>query len=66
MTAFRGDVRNGNSGGPVIGPDGDVLTTVFAASLDDGPPSGLGVPNSIVAKALGGRLEPVDTGPCTT
>ena len=66
MTAFRAEVRNGNSGGPVIGPDGDVLTTVFAASIDEGPPSGLGVPNSIVAKALGGRLEPVDTGPCTS
>ena len=66
MTAFRADVRNGNSGGPVVGGDGRVLTTVFAASIDEGPPSGLGVPNSIVAKALGAKLEPVDTGPCTS
>lgn len=64
MTPFRGEVRSGNSGGPVIDRAGRVLTTVFAASLDDGPPSGLGVPNSIVARALESSLDPVDTGPC--
>ena len=37
MTPFRGDVRNGNSGGPVVDGDGDVLTTVFATSLAEGP-----------------------------
>ena len=64
MTPFRGEVRAGNSGGPVVGAGGAVLTTVFAASLGDGPPSGLGVPSAIVREALGGSLEPVDTGPC--
>ena len=64
MTPFRAEVRPGNSGGPVVDADGSVLTTVFAASLGDGPPSGLGVPAGVVREALGGRLEPVDTGPC--
>lgn len=64
MVAFRGTVRNGNSGGPVIDRRGRVLTTVFAASLGAGPPSGLGVPNSITARALAGKLAPVDTGAC--
>jgi len=64
MTPFRGEVRNGNSGGPVIDGSGDVLATVFASSISDGPPSGLGVPNEIVAKALDGNLDGASTGPC--
>ena len=65
MTSFRGKVRQGNSGGPVIDGDGEVLTTVFASALGEGPSQGLGVPNSVTRKALG-RLgqERVDTGPC--
>ena len=64
MTPFRGEVREGNSGGPVIDGDGEVLTTVFASSLGDGASSGLGVPNGIVADALAGPLEGADSGPC--
>lgn len=64
MTPFRGKVRKGNSGGPVVDEDGEVLTTVFASSLADGPPSGLGVPNGIIAAALQGNLRAVGTGPC--
>jgi S1-C subfamily serine protease len=64
MTPFRGEVRNGNSGGPVIDAEGDVLTTVFAAAVSKGPPSGLGVPNGVVATALSGPLEGSSTGPC--
>jgi S1-C subfamily serine protease len=62
MTPFRGQVRSGNSGGPVVGSDGAVLTTVFAAS--QGEASGLGVPNGVLSRALSGPLEPTDTGPC--
>lgn len=65
MTPFRGLVRNGNSGGPVVDGEGRVLTTVFASSLQSGPASGLGVPNRIVDKALAGPLERADAGPCT-
>lgn len=64
MTPFRGEVRGGNSGGPVVDGDGEVLTTVFASSLDGGGASGLGVPNGVTRSALEGRLAPVDTGPC--
>ena len=64
MTAFRGEVRSGNSGGPVVDADGTVQTTVFAASTGAGPPSGLGVPNEIASRALERAGGPVDTGPC--
>ncbi len=64
MTPFRGVVRGGSSGGPVLDGGGRVLATVFAASLGGGPPSGLAVPNEITLRALEGRLESVDTGPC--
>ena len=64
MTPFRGEVRSGNSGGPVVDGGGRVLATVFATSLASGPPSGLGVPNTVVARALNGSLDGADTGPC--
>ena len=64
MTPFRADVRSGNSGGPVVDLDGNVLTTVFASSTGPGHANGLGVPNPIVARAVGSKLEPTDTGPC--
>ena len=64
MTALRGEVRSGNSGGPVLDGSGRVLTTVFAAA-NAGPDGGYGVPNAVVAGALdaAGEAE-VSTGPC--
>jgi S1-C subfamily serine protease len=64
MTPFRGQVRSGNSGGPIVDDAGQVLTTVFASAQGRGPAGGLGVPDAIVAAALGGRLHPTSTGPC--
>ena len=64
MTAFRGDVEGGNSGGPFVDGDGGVLTTVFGSEQSEGPPGGLGVPNRIAANALRGDLAPRGTGPC--
>jgi S1-C subfamily serine protease len=64
MTSFRGEVRSGNSGGPVVDRSGDVLATVFAAAKDKGPAGGLGVPDSIVGDSLSGPLRPSGTGPC--
>jgi hypothetical protein len=64
MTPFRGEVRSGNSGGPVVDGSGHVLTTVFASAKDKGPPGGLGVPNDIAGRALSGPLRPTTTGPC--
>jgi S1-C subfamily serine protease len=65
MTSFRGVVRSGNSGGPVVGGDGRVLTTVFAATTGSGPRGGYGVPNSVVrARLADAGTREVDTGPC--
>jgi S1-C subfamily serine protease len=64
MTSFRADVIGGNSGGPFVNGDGDVSTTVFAATVDSDPPQGLGVPNDVVARAVEEAGRPVGTGPC--
>jgi hypothetical protein len=64
ITALRGLVRSGNSGGPMVDASGRVVTTIFAASVSDGGQSGFGVPDSIVRDALGRAGGPVDTGPC--
>ena len=54
---FRADVRSGNSGGPVVDDSGRVTATVFAAAIGGGRINGLGVPNPVVAEALGGSLQ---------
>jgi hypothetical protein len=64
ITALRGRVRSGNSGGPVVDGAGRVVTTIFAASVSDGGRSGFGVPDSVVEAALDRAAGPVDTGPC--
>jgi S1-C subfamily serine protease len=64
LTALRGEVHSGNSGGPLVDGAGRVLTTVFAATTT-GKPGGYGVPNSIVSDALSDSTGAVDTGPCT-
>ncbi len=64
MTAIRGLVRSGNSGGPVVDGSGRVLTTVFAATVGARVRGGYGVPNAIVRARLRAAGETVDTGPC--
>jgi hypothetical protein len=64
ITSLRGSVRSGNSGGPMVDGRGRVVTTIFAATVADGGRSGFGVPDSVVAQALRGAGDPVDTGPC--
>jgi len=64
ITTFRGRVRPGNSGGPVVDRRGRVLTTVFAAARSHGR-SGYGVPNDVVARAVRTASGIVPTGPCT-
>ena len=48
----------------MIDGKGRVLTTVFAATVGDGPRGGYGVPDSTVREALGRAGDRVDTGPC--
>ena len=64
ITSLRGRVRPGNSGGPMVDGRGRVVTTIFAATVSDGGRSGYGVPDSVVADALGSASGPVDTGSC--
>ncbi len=65
ISSLRGDVRSGNSGGPVVDTRGRVLATIFAATTS-GPKGGFAIPNDVVHRALRqSRSGPVDTGPCT-
>jgi hypothetical protein len=64
ITSLRGLVRPGNSGGPMVDGAGRVVTTIFAATVSDNGHSGYGVPDSVVAEALGRADGQVDTGPC--
>ena len=68
ITALRGRVRPGNSGGPMIDRTGQVVATVFAAitgaTSDRG---GFAVPNALVARqlaAVAGSTRPVSTQSC--
>ena len=65
ITSLRGAVRSGNSGGPMVDRDGQVITTVFAATTS-GPRGGFGVPNAIARAALerARGSSGVSTGPC--
>ncbi|HEY6637194.1 MAG TPA: MarP family serine protease [Solirubrobacterales bacterium] len=64
LTALRGEVHSGNSGGPLVDGEGEVMGTVFAATTQ-GKPGGYAVPNGVVASALGDSTGAVSTGPCT-
>jgi S1-C subfamily serine protease len=64
LTALRGEVRSGNSGGPLVDADGKVMGTVFAATTQ-GKPGGYAVPNGVVSSALSDSSGQVSTGACT-
>ena len=64
LTALRGEVRSGNSGGPLVDGAGRVMSTVFAATTQ-GKPGGYAVPNDVVANALSDSTGEVSTGACT-
>ncbi|HEX4035700.1 MAG TPA: MarP family serine protease [Solirubrobacteraceae bacterium] len=65
LTAVRGLIRPGNSGGPVLSRAGSVLTTVFAATTSGGPAGGFGVANSTVRADLALARGAVSTQGCT-
>lgn len=64
LTALRGEVLSGNSGGPVIDGQGQVLTTVFASTVLK-QAGGYGIPNPVVRGALADSSGEADTGTCT-
>jgi uncharacterized membrane protein required for colicin V production len=61
VTSIRGEVRAGNSGGPVIDGQGRVVTTVFGTRSGPGASSGYGVPTAEVQKALTSERAPLVT-----
>jgi uncharacterized membrane protein required for colicin V production len=65
VTTFRGVVRSGNSGGPLVDGRGRVAGTVFAATVGAGPRGGYAVPNEVVRRDLDAAgSHQVSTGPC--
>ncbi|CAN5635813.1 MarP family serine protease [soil metagenome] len=66
VTSFRVYVRPGNSGGPVVNGDGEVVSTIFASRADSSN-SGYGVPSQLIEKRVdraAQRVNPVSTGEC--
>ena len=67
VVSFRGEVRPGNSGGPLLDEQGLMLGLVFAASLTD-LETGYALAPSELEQALGvaaaGEVAPVPTGAC--
>jgi S1-C subfamily serine protease len=64
---IRGTVRQGNSGGPMIDRNGQVLGVVFGAAVDDAD-TGFVLTGREVAGELAkiGNTQPVPTGVCVT
>jgi S1-C subfamily serine protease len=64
ITSFRGSVKPGNSGGPIVDVAGRVSATVFAKSVGTKPAGGYAVPDDIVRRTLRNVRGSVGTGPC--
>lgn len=64
--SIRGEVRSGNSGGPLIATDGSVLGIVFATALDSRDTGFVLTNEEIAGDVAQGRTAttPVDTGNC--
>ena len=66
VTSFRAYVRPGNSGGPIVNEDGEVVATVFASRANS-EDSGYGIPSQIIQRRLATATEltePASTGTC--
>ena len=62
ITAIRGLVRHGNSGGPAVDADGRVQGTIFAARV--GSQAGYSIPATPVRRDLAKAKHTVSTGRC--
>jgi hypothetical protein len=65
--SIRADVRSGNSGGPLLAPDGSVYGVIFAAAVDQ-PDTGFALTAAEVsgdARAGSSAAGQVSTGDCT-
>jgi S1-C subfamily serine protease len=69
ITALRGKVQPGNSGGPMIDGRGQVVATVFAALTGTAREGGFAIPDDLeraaVRRAAAGSAS-VSTGPCAS
>ena len=66
ITTFRGLVRSGNSGGPLVDGRGRVVGTVFASAVRTRLRGGYAVPDAVVNRRLAAAgTRRVSTGPCT-
>lgn len=66
IVLFRGDVRPGNSGSPMVDAAGHVVATIAAHALNQSIDGGFAVPN-VAVNAIFRNLGPqVSTGPCIT
>jgi hypothetical protein len=63
---IRGTVRQGNTGGPLIGPDGRVLGIPFGAKVDDLDTGFALTAGQIAAQATTDGSQPVATGACVS
>ena len=69
ITALRGLVRSGNSGGPMVDAHGQVVATIFAALTGTARAGGFAVPNAVVRAQLAkaqARSARVGTGHCAS
>jgi uncharacterized membrane protein required for colicin V production len=64
IVPLRGNVRPGNSGGPIVDAAGRVMATVFAATEGETHHGGFAIPNSVVEHVLADVHGAVSTGPC--
>lgn len=62
LTSVRGEVRPGNSGGPLVDADGRVVGTIFAERIEGG--AGYAVPTDVVGNDLRRASRVVSTGDC--
>jgi S1-C subfamily serine protease len=62
ITSIGGNVRRGNSGGPVLDTEGRVVGTIFAQRIEGG--AGYSIPPDIVGNDLRRATRVVSTGDC--
>jgi uncharacterized membrane protein required for colicin V production len=64
IVPLRGNVRPGNSGGPIVDTTGHVVATVFAATEGGPHHGGFAIPATVIEHVLATAGETVSTGPC--
>ncbi len=62
VVPLRGEVKPGESGGPVVDREGNVVAMVFAGARTRD--SGFAVPVDLVMRGVASELQPVSAGPC--